>query len=419
MALRKKHFYKETIRIDMLLPHEKLDSTKVMLSDWVGWDSESCKGDLQSSETYQLEPSSGKDRPASPIYGIVQVSHRNPDVSFISKTSEPPTNDEEIPFQTQDETVQAGMLKECGLSTLLSASSDHQDVGLCKPGHNEDTLDDFVQASSGPSVDLQSADERDEFDQDAMEVDATESCRLNLIVSNNIPSTSETSIKLACSALPHSMEISGTALEDKDPGHSGEIVDDARSYAQHQTDCFSDEREKTPLTHEISSGNDVCFRDMNVDQATDVLVDTEAYSGTSKPVGSLLVEKDDEELIDRSILEDIEQTVEGEVDSTDLKTRKDISVEPLLHDQEINSANCTHLEGSTDANCESDKLKEQSSEVIDSLQKNIAATHEQSLNYTYPSSTVEIPTLLTGKSFDYVDALLYVVSYSRICVLLS
>jgi ribonuclease P/MRP protein subunit RPP1 len=45
-ALRKKHFYKEIIRIDRLLPHEQLDSTKVMLSDWIGWDSESCKGDL-------------------------------------------------------------------------------------------------------------------------------------------------------------------------------------------------------------------------------------------------------------------------------------------------------------------------------------------------------------------------------------
>jgi hypothetical protein len=49
-ALRKKHFYKETIRIDRLLPREQLDSTKVMLNDWIGWDSESCKRDLLSSE---------------------------------------------------------------------------------------------------------------------------------------------------------------------------------------------------------------------------------------------------------------------------------------------------------------------------------------------------------------------------------
>jgi ribonuclease P/MRP protein subunit RPP1 len=107
-ALRKKHFYKETIRIDRrLLPHEQLNSTKVILNDWIGWDSESCKGDLPSSETNWLELSSSKDqRPNSPIYGVIQESHRNPDVSVIVKPSKEPTSNNEIPSQTKDETVQ-------------------------------------------------------------------------------------------------------------------------------------------------------------------------------------------------------------------------------------------------------------------------------------------------------------------------
>uniref|UniRef100_A0ACD5WQQ2 Uncharacterized protein n=1 Tax=Avena sativa TaxID=4498 RepID=A0ACD5WQQ2_AVESA len=45
-ATRKKYFYKETIKIDTLLPDEQLDSTKYKLGDWIGRDPSSFIGDL-------------------------------------------------------------------------------------------------------------------------------------------------------------------------------------------------------------------------------------------------------------------------------------------------------------------------------------------------------------------------------------
>ncbi|KAK3119522.1 hypothetical protein QOZ80_9AG0671740 [Eleusine coracana subsp. coracana] len=313
-ALRKKHFYKETIRIERLLPHEKLDSTKFMLDDWI----------------------------------------------------EQPTIDEEIPSQAQDETVQADIVMDHGLP-VLPVSFDHQDTGPYKPGNHEDVMDHFVQAVSDPSVDLKSDGKHGEFDQDAMKVDATESCRLNLIAGSNVSSISETCIK---------------------------------SNVQDQIDCVSNEaeKEKTPLAHEISSRSDVCFKDMDVDQSIDIPVDTEACNGTSEAVECPPGGKDDKEPTDRSIDEGIEQIVEGEVESTYLKTRKDISVEPLFQGQDISSTGYMYPKNSADTNCKNDELKEEiSEETIASLQKNTADAHEQSLNYPYPSSKVEIITVKSEK----------------------
>ncbi|KAF8677946.1 hypothetical protein HU200_046303 [Digitaria exilis] len=398
-ALRKKHFYKETIRIDRLLPHEQLNSEKFLLGDWIGWDSESCKGDRHPSEANQMEPSSNKDqRPNSALYGVIQVSHDSPDVSVIAKPSEQPANGEEIPSQAQDEAVQADVLMDHGLS-ILPTSLNHQDpISPCKPGHNEDVVDHFVQAASGHSINLKSVDKHVDFDQEAMEVDATGSCRLDLLACSNVPSTSETSIKLACSALLHGMETSGTDLKDEGPRHSCEIVDDAKSYAQHHTDFVSHEREKTPFSHEISSGFDVCFKDRDVDQSTQIPIDNETYCGTSKPVVSSPGGIDDKELLDQRIDENMQQTLQGEVESTTMKTRKLISAEPFFQGQEISSTDSTYHKRSADINSESQGLKEQSSEEkIASLQKNISETHEQSVNYPYQSSKVEIPTTKSGK----------------------
>ncbi|GJN28535.1 hypothetical protein PR202_gb16674 [Eleusine coracana subsp. coracana] len=399
-ALRKKHFYKETIRIERLLPHKKLDSTKFMLGDWIGWDSESCKGDLHASETNQLEPSSNKDqRPNSPIYGVIQVSHHKPDVSVISKPSEQPTIDEEIPSQAQDETVQADIVMDHGLP-VLPVSFDHQDTGPYKPANHEDVMDHFVQAVSDPSVDLKSDGKHAEFDLYAMKVDATESCRLNIIAGSNVSSISETCIKLVHSTLHQGLGHSGTSLEDMSLGKTTEILCDARSNVQYQIDCVSNEaeKEKTSLAHEFSSRSDVCFKDMDVDQSIDIPVDTEADSGTSEPVECPPGGKDDKEPTDRSIDEGIEQIAEGEVESTYLKNRNDISVEPLFQGQDISSAGYMYPKNSADANCENDELKEQTSEeTIASLQKNTADTHEQSLNYPYPISKVEIITVKSGK----------------------
>ncbi|KAG8050883.1 hypothetical protein GUJ93_ZPchr0009g1617 [Zizania palustris] len=93
-AMRKKHFYKETIRIDSLLPNEQLNSANFKLGDWIGCDLIPCKADLLSlgmdlepssdkgelsgykSLNITIEPSSNKDELLhSPMNGLTNVSH--------------------------------------------------------------------------------------------------------------------------------------------------------------------------------------------------------------------------------------------------------------------------------------------------------------------------------------------------------
>jgi hypothetical protein len=59
-ALRKKHFYKETIRIDRLLPNRQLNSADFKLADWISWDPMPHEVDLLSLElpAYKGEPQS-------------------------------------------------------------------------------------------------------------------------------------------------------------------------------------------------------------------------------------------------------------------------------------------------------------------------------------------------------------------------
>uniref|UniRef100_A0A0A9GZA3 Uncharacterized protein n=1 Tax=Arundo donax TaxID=35708 RepID=A0A0A9GZA3_ARUDO len=152
---------------------------------------------------------------------------------------------------------------DSGMS-ILPTSFGHQNTDLDTPGNNGDFLDHFMQAGSGHSVDLERIGKRVEFVQDAMEVDATELCRLKPIVADNVSSTSDTSIKLACSVLPQGMDLSGTSLEDKGPGQSSEILDNAKSYTKYRTVCATGKREKTPLDHEIPSGSNVCSKDKDV-----------------------------------------------------------------------------------------------------------------------------------------------------------
>jgi hypothetical protein len=84
------------------------------------------------------------------------------------------------------------------------------------------------------------------------------------------------------------------------------------------TQIVSDEREKT-LSYRIMKfppSFDVCFKNRDTDQSTDIPVDTEVYGGTSKLGG-----KDDKEPIDQSNDRDIEHIVEGEVEATDLNDK--------------------------------------------------------------------------------------------------
>jgi hypothetical protein len=84
----------------------------------------------------------------------------------------------------------------------ITTSSNHQNAGpYYKSGNNEGVPEHFMLVASSLAVDLKVFNIHVEFDQDAMEVDATKSCRLKLIVGNIVPSTSKTSMKLACSGI--------------------------------------------------------------------------------------------------------------------------------------------------------------------------------------------------------------------------
>ncbi|CAD6269232.1 unnamed protein product [Miscanthus lutarioriparius] len=232
-AMRKKHFYKETIRVHRLLPipNEELTSTKFKFADWIGWNSVSS----EVGANQRGPPSNFDELPGSPICGVIEGSHEkphNPDVSVIAKLSEQPSDQGQIPSETQEETLQVDrteVLTDC-VQSILPASFNYQNAILEKAENNEVFVNPFVQPGTGCFADPKIIAKHVEFVQDAMEVDTIESCRPKLIVSDNIPSTSDTSTKLACYALPHGIEFSGTSLEDQGPSHSSEILANDKSY---------------------------------------------------------------------------------------------------------------------------------------------------------------------------------------------
>ncbi|CAO2186404.1 unnamed protein product [Urochloa humidicola] len=419
-ALRKKHFYKETIRVDTLLPNEQLTSTKFKLVDWIAGNSASSEGGLN-----QLEPSSNFDEcPGSPIRGVMEGSHEEPhdsDVSVFSKLSEQSGDHEHVPSQIQEGALQVdrtGVLVDCG-QPILPASLYYQNAVLAKARDSEVVPDPFMQAGPGSSVNPKGIVKHFEFVQDAMEVDVTESRRLNLIVGDNIPSTSGTSAKLACSALPHGAELSGTSLENQGPCQSSEILANDKSYTEYHTDCAGGETLKTLVDHEIPSGSVVCPEDNDLGHSTGMQVGAETCRGTPELVEWPPSGVDDEAPLDRafysshklhsnviirwevmggkieSMDENIGRSAENETESIDEKTRTSVSMEPAFHGQEIS---LTSYKRSTDASCENDDLKEQNSEKTNaSLEKSVAKTHELLTKFSYPSGKVEMSTTRSEK----------------------
>jgi len=71
-AIRKKHFYKETIRVARLLPNEELTSTKFKFADWIGWNSVSS----EVGANHLGPPSNFDELPGSPICGVIEGSRK-------------------------------------------------------------------------------------------------------------------------------------------------------------------------------------------------------------------------------------------------------------------------------------------------------------------------------------------------------
>lgn len=400
-ALRKKYFYKETIRVDRLLPNEQFGSAKFKLVDWIGWNSVASEGGAN-----QLEPSSNFDElPGPPICSLMEDSCEKPhnsDVSVFAKLSEQSSDQEQTPPQTKDDTLQVDRtegLIDCGQS-ILPTSFHYQKAVLEESGNSEVVLDPFVQAAADCSADPESIVKHVDFVQDAMEVDTIESCKPNLVAGDNIPSTSGTSMEITCSALPHGIELSGTSLDDQGPSQSSEILNNPQFYLKKHSDCYYGEREKTLLVHKIPSGTDAWQEDKDLNQPNGVQVEAEACRGTSEPVMCPLGVVDNnasvmEGKIEQNMDVNIEQTVENETEPIDTKTRESISVKPTSHGQQISSTSYTR---STDASCESDKLKEQNSEEMNAPSENsIANTHELLLKFPYPSGKVDMSTIRSEK----------------------
>ncbi|KAM3312349.1 hypothetical protein ACQJBY_032350 [Aegilops geniculata] len=409
-ATRKKHFYKETIRIDRLLPNEQLNSTKYKVGDWIGLDPISFKGDPQTLET-NLEPSPNKDElPVSPTNFPTKVlceKRHDADVSLFANRLEQSTDNSEIPVETQEETLQA---------SRSEAHSGAVHTIMVNPENNEIVMADSVQACVASSVDQKCIEEHVEFVEDAMELDATELCTINLISADSSPLSSD--VMLPCSSLPQSMELFDTSLENKDPDQPSEIVDHTNTCANHGYRTSGEREEQAPLDHEIVSCSDVFLEGKCLDKPDDVPVDSKTHRDAVESLGCSTVGRDDETPLNLTVplstdlCEDIvlpahqvEQNVDEDIKNTDSykveqvyrNAIRMISVENTLSGQEISSAAVVYDKGSSDGTWENNELEEQKLKKPNaSLKKDVAKIDEGPLNYDYVDK-VDISTARSEK----------------------
>ncbi|VAI04426.1 unnamed protein product [Triticum turgidum subsp. durum] len=410
-ATRKKHFYKETIRIDRLLPNEQLNSTKYKVGDWIGLDPISFKGDPQTLET-NLEPSPNKDElPVLPTNFPAKVlcqKRHDADVSLFADRLEQSTDDSEIPVETQEETLQANRSE---------AHSGAVHTIMVNPENNEIVMAGSVQACVASSVDQKCIEEHVEFVEDAMELDATELCTVNLISGDSSPLSSD--VKLPCSSLPRSMELFDTSLENKDPDQPSEIVDHTNACANQGYIRTSGKREEqAPLDHEIVSCSDVCLEGKCLDKPDNVPVDSKTHRHAVESLGCSTVGRDDESPLNLTVplstdlCEDIvlpahqvEQNVDEGIENTDSykvepvyrNAVRMISVENTLSGQEISSAAVVYDKGSSDGTWANNELEEPNLKKPNaSLEKDVAKVDEGPLNYD-SADKVDISTARSEK----------------------
>lgn len=426
-ALSKKHFYKQTVSIDRLLSSGQLDSTKCKLGDWIGWDPLFPKGDLQSLEA-NLKPSSKKDElPGSAINSVTRVVYEkscDADEPLLVDEPKQSNDDKETPAKTQEGTEQvntAEVLMSCNLSTSFGHQTVAKETTLEKPGNNEVVMTDNVHAVSASSVDQKCIDDHVEFVQDAMEIDATESCALNLIAGDSAHLSLDAT-KLACSSLSQTMELSYTSPDDKYPVKASDILDGAKAFAAYDTGSASCEREyQVLLNHEIPSVSDACLEDEVMDKLDDIPVDSKVHRDTTESLGCSEGWRDDESPLnlvlalsssnlckdtvlqqevnkdkpDQNMEENIEQATSYKVGHIDSEASKTVSAEHTLHGQDISSTAFVYDKETKDTAWKTNELKEPK-ETNASLEKDIAKTH-QMLNYSRAGTKGEISTARSEK----------------------
>ena len=431
-ALRKKHFYKKTIRIDRLLPNKQLNSANFKLADWIGWDPMPHEADLlsldvnpePSSDKYELlsykgepqsldinpEPSANKDELLYlPINALTKASSHVPydgDESLFVEQQEQLSHGNEIlfPVETQEGPVQVSRgesLMTCVLSTLPASCEQHSvATNLDNPGNNETVMAHDVQTAAVSSFDLKGIEKHVESLHDAMELDGTESSKMNLIADFTAPLSSDDN--LVCYAIPCSMELSDTSVVNKCPHQSTGFPDYAKACTECDSGLTSCERvDQATQDHDILSGSSIYSKNKDLYSYSDISVFSETHKDFAEPLELPPCGKDDEAPPDLAAqlhcnsCKDVmmpPQVISDEVEPVDRGAT--ILVEHTPCGPETALTAFLYDKGSIDTTSKTDELAKQNS---NSLEGDVAKIHEQLLNYSYASGEVEISLTRSGK----------------------
>uniref|UniRef100_A0A0E0MIK5 RNase P subunit p30 family protein n=1 Tax=Oryza punctata TaxID=4537 RepID=A0A0E0MIK5_ORYPU len=424
-ALRKKHFYKETIRIDRLLPNEQLNPANFKLADWIGWDPMPPKVDLlsldanpePSSDKYELptykgdlqsldqnpEPSANKDElPHLSINGLTEASCHvsyDGDESLFVEQQEHLSHHNEIlfPVETQQGSVQVSRgesLMTCALSTLPTSFGQHRDAtNLDNPGNNEIVMPHDVQTTTVSSFDLEDIEKHVEFLHDAMELDGSDSSKMNLIADSSGLLSSDNN--LVCSAIPYGMGLSDTSIMNKCPHQSTDIPDYTKACTECNSGFTSCERvDRATQDCDIPAGSSVYPEDKGLYSYSDISVFSETCKDFTEPPEFPPCGRDDEapsdlaaqlySNLDKDVMMS-PQVIRDEVEPVD--RRATTLVEHTPYDPETVSTAFLYDKGSIDTTSKTDDLAKQNS---NSLEGDVAKIHGQLLNYSYASGEVEI-----------------------------
>lgn len=128
-ALRKKHFYKETIRIERILPDEQSNSKRFWFDDWNEWDPlSSGKGDLPSLDNIpKMFSSTSKPPFSSNSIDFTSIFSESPflfgenaALTSSTKTFGSPTAPNEIPAAVTDDATYQVAIDESSLLNKIS-----------------------------------------------------------------------------------------------------------------------------------------------------------------------------------------------------------------------------------------------------------------------------------------------------------
>uniref|UniRef100_A0A0E0RCG5 RNase P subunit p30 family protein n=1 Tax=Oryza rufipogon TaxID=4529 RepID=A0A0E0RCG5_ORYRU len=285
-------------------------------------------------------------------------------------------------------------LMTCVLSTLPASCEQHSvATNLDNPGNNETVMAHDVQTAAVSSFDLKGIEKHVESLHDAMELDGTESSKINLIADFTAPLSSDDS--LVCYAIPCSMELSDTSVVNKCPHQSTGFPDYAKACTECDSGLTSCERvDRISQDHDILSGSSIYSKNKDLYSYSDISVFSETHKDFAEPLELPPCGKDDEAPPDLAAqlhcnsCKDVmmpPQVISDEVEPVDRGAT--ILVEHTPCGPETALTAFLYDKGSIDTTSKTDELAKQNS---NSLEGDVAKIHEQLLNYSYASGEVEI-----------------------------